>query len=281
MKKILFICWLAMPGMIAFSQTAVKKYSTDKMPGVNCDNIVHNTLPADADNRSASECEVQFDWKVRTALRQAFSKALQNFPASDWMISDTAVRVLREVSKQSEQYFFNPSYYFNVDLKPESKIYQALAEKQKAVMEELKTPNENTFKKFTETNYKTNNAVHIRFYVLVNDISESIYYIKGGQQVINIPGAAYAVKGSHAGALSGGGEENSMDACFIVFGKPKINTQKEDNGGASVNIENNFPKAVSRLTVQEISVRIECNDELLNKILKDTDFKAIGELIGK
>jgi hypothetical protein len=77
-----------------FGQTSTKNVITDKMPGILCDNVSHNILPPDAENRSPSECEVQFDWKVRFALRDAFKKALQNFSEKDWDISDTAVKVM-------------------------------------------------------------------------------------------------------------------------------------------------------------------------------------------
>ena len=267
------------PAMV-FAQSSSKNIVTDKIPGSNCDNVVHNKLDASAQNRSPSECEVQFDWKVRTALRDAFSKAFNKFPATDWVIADTAVKVLQEIGKQTERSFFNPSYYFKMDMEPSSTAYQDWSGKYTAITEELKTPGEATSKKFLDFMYQMNNAIHIRFYVLVNQASNSIYFYKSGQQTIAVPGAAYAVKGSRAGALSGGGIDNAMDACLILFGKPKISVAKDSDGGTGIRSENIFPKGASHLTVQQISIRIECNSELLNTLLKEIDFSAVAAMIG-
>ena len=43
------------------AQTTTKKPVTDKLPGINCDNTITNTLPADAPDRSPSDREIQFD----------------------------------------------------------------------------------------------------------------------------------------------------------------------------------------------------------------------------
>ena len=48
-----------------------------------------------------------------------------------------------------------------------------------------------------------------------------------------------------------------------------------------MNVENSFPKNTSHLAVQNIAIRVECNSDLLNKIIRDTDFKALAEMIGK
>jgi hypothetical protein len=71
-----------------------------------------------------------------------------------------------------------------------------------------------------------------------------------------------------------------MDACLILFGNQKPPLKTEPGGGSSLYLANTFAKNVSHLTVQNISIRIECNNELLEKILKDTDFKAIAGLVG-
>jgi hypothetical protein len=163
----------------------------------------------------------------------------------------------------------------------QSPVYKDWYEKYQAHMEALRNPNEETYKKFQDFFYRMNNAIHIRFYITVNSVSYSIYFMKGGQQQLVIPGAAYAVKGSKTGALTGGGEEKAMDACLILFGNQKPVIKPEADGGASIYQENSFPKNTSHLTVQNITVRIECNDELLNRIIKETDWNAIHDMIAR
>jgi hypothetical protein len=269
MKRYFFVFLLLPVTMLA--QTGVKNIVTDKMPGSSCDHVVHKDLLVGAENRTPSECEVEFDWKIRTALRNAFSNALKNFPGKDWVIADTAVNVLKEIGRQTEKYFFNLSYDFKIDLNPSSELYRSWSEKYQAASGSAK---------FMDFYYSMNNAIHIRFYVRVNTVSDAIYFIKGGQQNISVPGAAYAVKGPYAAALTGGGDENALDAALIIFGKPKVVVQKEDNGGMSARTETVFPKGASRLTVQQVSIRIECNDALLSEILKNIDFRSIAAMMG-
>jgi hypothetical protein len=277
--KIILSCFTVIFCLQLSAQTTTKKPVTDKLPGINCDNTVTNTLPADAPDRSPSECEIQFDWKVRAAIRDAFRKTLSNFPAADWIISDTAVEKLEEVGKGTEKNFFSLSYDFKIDLAPQSLTYKNWYEKYQAQMEEMKNPKEDSYKKFADLMYRMNNSIHIRFLVRINNVSHSIYFMKGGQQVLPVPGAVYAVRGPKVSALTGGGEENAMDACLIVFGNQEPSLRAEPGGGSSFYLVNSFPKNVSHLTVQNISIRIECNNELLQIILKDTDFKGIAELI--
>jgi hypothetical protein len=263
------------------AQTNSKPVATNKLPGSNCDNIVHNVLPPGASNRSPSECEVEFDRKVRTALRNAFQKTFLDFPETDWVISDTANNTLKEIGKRTEDDFFNPSYYFKIDMAAQSPAYRDWYNKFQAHMDELKNPKADSYKKFMDFEYAMNNAIHINFYIRVNVVSNSIYFMKGGHQLFTVPGAVCAVKGPKAGSLAGGGQDNARDGCLILFGTPKPAIKTEPGGGSSLGGSNNFPKNTSHLTVQNISIRIECNNELLDKIVKDTDFKAIADLVGK
>jgi len=278
MKKLFSLLLIAQLTTAAAAQVA-KQIATDKIPGSNCDNIVHKDLLVGAQNRTPSECEVQFDWKIRTALRNAFLKTFGRFPETDWMISDTAIKTLTEIGRETEKNFFNTSYYFKIDLGQQSPMYKEWYDKYQAATEGLKAGSDNASKNFLDFMYKMNNVIHIKFYIGVNDVSERIYFLKSGQQQVNIPGAALAVKGPRAAGLSGGGDDNAVDACLIVFGRSKITSQKESNGGTSYTIENIFPKGTSHLTVQQVSIRIECNDGLLNTILKEVDFTAIKAMI--
>src|SRR5436190_21319194 len=108
--KIILSCFTVIFCLQLSAQTTTKKPVTDKLPGINCDNTVTNTLPADAPDGSPSECERQFDWKVRAAIRDAFRKTLSNSPMAEWIISDTAVEEPEEVGKGPQKKFFSLSY---------------------------------------------------------------------------------------------------------------------------------------------------------------------------
>jgi len=278
MKKIFFTGCLFL-ATATFAQTA-KTVVTDKMPGAACDNIVHNTLPADAPDRSPSECEIQFDWKVRTALRDAFKKALQQYSANDWVISDTAVEPLKEVSKATERIYFALSYYFKIDMLAQSDLYRSQSEKYNAAMEAVSAqPGATSSNKLSDVLQEVNEATHIKFYITVNDLTKRIYFIKGGHRLFNQPGASFAVRGPYAAGLSGGGIDNARNACLLVFGKSNISSQKENDGGTSFLITNSFAKA-SKLTVQNIAIRMEGSDALIDALLKEIDLKQIEALVG-
>jgi len=279
--KTVYLLLLLLLSAPVFAQPNSKPVATNKLPGSNCDNIVHNVLPPDALDRSPSQCEVEFDRKIRTALRNAFQKTFLDFPETGWVISDTAITTLEEVSKRTEDNFFNLSYYFKIDMAAQSPVYRDWYNKYQAHMDELKNPKADSYKKFMDFIYAMNNAIHINFYIRVNSVSNSIYFIKGGHQVFTVPGAVYAVRGPKAGSLTGGGDDNARDACLILFGTPKPSIKTEPGGGTGLSGANNFPKNTSHLTVQNISIRIECDNELLNKVVNDTDFKAIADLVGK
>jgi hypothetical protein len=281
MKRTAIITCFLFTATCLFSQTSVKKVATARLSGTNCDNVVHNTLPPDASNRSASDCEARFDWKIRTAIRNAFQNALLNFGGNDWVISDTAIKPLTSISKATEHKFFDINYYFKIDINPSSGAYKNWAQKFQVHLDELKNPKEDSYRKLTEFNYTMNNAIHINCYVRVNEISQNMYFLKGGQQVMNVQGSAYAVKGSYVAPFSGGGLDESKGAWLVVFGKPKVSAVPTSEGGVGINIEHRFAGSVSTLTVQNISIRVECNNELLDKIFAGVDFKSLAALVGK
>ena len=260
------------------STVIVSAQVSDKIPGSNCDNIIRNTLPADAPNRTPTECEIQFDRNVRLAVLRAFRKVFDNFNEKDWVVSDTAFEALQDVGKQSGKLYLPVSYYFKIDMKPQSEMYKPLADGYQQLQNEMANPKADTYKKFTDFSYKVNNTIHVNFYITVNDVSDDITFkSEGRSQVFTMPGAVYAVKGTHAVGIT----EGTHDAAFIAVGKTKLSGQSKDEYGTGFRFAENFPKTgFSHLTVQSINIRIECNDELLNKILKEIDFKMLTDMIG-
>jgi hypothetical protein len=268
---------ICLPFLFAFFSALAQ--TTDKIPGTDCNNIVNDKLQG-APDRSASECETQFDWNTRTRLREAFGHLIRNWAGKHWIVNDTMIKPLTEVSRASEKYFFQLSWYFTLDLKPESALYRAWSEKYQAATNAIsQQPGEASSKKFMETMYEINNATHIRIYLNVNNPDGSLYYLKGKHPGFTIPGAVYAVKGPFAANLSGGGIDESHDAAWILFGNVKTRIEKTADGTETIHMSSNFPKT-SHLTVQSIAIRIECNDELLTEILKEIDFPAVAAMIG-
>jgi hypothetical protein len=265
--------------LLLFITLSAASQTTDKMPGSACNNVVVDTLKGSPD-RSASDCEVQFDWKTRMALRDAFSSLTRDWAAKNWIVSDTLVTPLKEVSRSSEKYFFRLSWYFNIDLDPTSDQYKKWTEKyQEALIALGQPPSEATTRKFQEGMYEVSNATHVRIYVTVNDPTEEIAFYKSNHQSFSVAGAVSAIKGSYAAALTGGGEENARDAALIVFGSAKTKLENFKEAGAALRVTSNFPNT-SRLTVQSIFIRIECNDALLKEVIKKIDFAAISAMTG-
>ena len=261
---------------------------TDKIPGSNCDNTAVDELVG-AENRSATPCEIEFDRRVRSNLRQAFEKIISGW-SPDWLLSTNSnveITPVKGVARGSEKQFYRLNlsdagwFYIELNLNPASAAYQKLHGLYNSSMEEWRAkPNDTNYKKLLDVFYRLKNATNIRIYVSTNDLSHRVAFLKSGIKNVNVPGA-YAVRASYVNALTGGGEESAVDACLIYLGKPKDVIDLPGEGMQEFEVKNNFPTNASHLSVQQVAIRIECNAELLDLLLKDIDFSVLQGLIGK
>jgi hypothetical protein len=280
LKTVCFILSLVLTALATRGQ-ATQKITTGRMPGSNCDNISLADPSPDMQMRPPSPCETAFHSHVWASMKQAFANVYKWAAGHHWHAGDTTTAPLRLVNKQSEKYFFNSylNYPIELALDPNSAEYQPWRGKYGAALEAYKNnPGDSTYRNFWRAAYQVNAGTIIRINVYINQVSSSILFFKGGHKVFHVPGAAYAVKGPFAQLRTGGDVENSQDACIILFGKVAVKPRNNEDGSFSLYSETRFPNA-SHLTVQQIAVRIECNQELLDQLLKEIDFKTLASLL--
>lgn len=261
--------------------TSLPAQVTDKIPGIDCNNIVDDKLKGTgATNRSASACEIEFDRRVRIDLQNAFGKLIREWATRDWIIEDTLIQTLTQRSRSSEKQFYFLEYILKLNLKANNPLYQSLQKKFADAMEELRShPSEAATRNFYEAGYKARGITQITIRVLINNPTSRIGFFKGGYQPLKIEGASYGIKGAYMVPETGGQIEDGKDGCFLLFGQPKVTTEKNTDGAVYITSQNIFPKA-SHLTVQQITQRIECSDEWQSEVLKQVDSKALAKMIG-
>jgi hypothetical protein len=282
LKIVLLVPILVLTALATRGQKT-QKVATGRIPGSNCDNISLADPSPDMQMRPPSECETAFHSHVWTIMKQAFAKVFTWAADHHWMVGDTASRPLKQVNKQSENYFFNSDLNYQIELllDPASAEYGSYRGKYGVALEQYKNaPGDSTYRNFWRAAYDVNAGTIIRINTYINQVSSKILFFKDGYKVFNVPGAAYAVKGPFAQLRTGGGVEDSQEACIILFGKVAVKPKKNEDGGFSIYSETHFPKA-PHLTVQQMAVRIECNRELLSVLLKEIDFKVLASLLDR
>ncbi|HYF30089.1 MAG TPA: hypothetical protein VD993_03120 [Chitinophagaceae bacterium] len=284
MKKIATIVCL----LVSFNGIAQPKVSSDKIPGSDCDNTAIDQFVG-ADNRSATPCEVQLDQKIRAAFRQAFAKLMNEWNDKDWTVSinsNSELKKITNIGRGTERQFFDPAFadagnfYLELNMNPTTAAYKDYFTRYAALMDEMKSDASGAaYQKFAAHYYIVRSATNICINTYVNNEFGKLYIYKGDVKPIKVPGAAYAARASHV--QKGPGPEESVDACLIVFGNAKTKLTKHGDGTQTLHVESAFPVKTSRLTVQHVAIRIECNAELLEKVIRDVDWQAIAKLVGQ
>ena len=98
--------------------------------------------------------------------------------------------------------------------------------------------------------------------------------------MLKAPGAAFVIQSSYVQSLGGGGIESSLDADFIFIGKwnsPVI--RNDSDGGEEIKVPPLIVKSGTNLSVKNIFIRMECNPELAEQILKGMDFSKLTSLL--
>ena len=286
MKTYLPICICTIMSLAGYGQ--LKNIVTDKLPGVNCDNVVHDKLEG-ALNRTPSECEVLFDQRIRNIFDEAFKKVFFRKENSDWIMNvKPEMTPIEGVGRNTETDIFrlsntdNGDFNYELQINSNSPAGQAWSKKFYETMEALKADAAANMPRFMELSYDMKTATNILLYTSINNASSSFGSFKGGHQSVKIPGAAYTFRAVHVAALSGGGDENSRDACLIVFGKwqPPVIAKYED-GSDSIRLEAILNKSASKFSVQNIVVRIECNKQLTDQLLREIDFNKLQSMLSQ
>ncbi len=139
------------------------------------------------------------------------------------------------------------------------------------------------FVAFAKLNADGLGAMNIKVGVGVNASSYEFVSFVAAHTVLQVAGATYAVASSQVQALSGGGASAAVPSvAFVYLGKwapPAIRSLGD--GGERLNISSSADKTAPPLSVQTISIRMECNAALRDVILKHMDFAALQSLLAR
>ena len=133
---------------------------------------------------------------------------------------------------------------------------------------------------FQNYGHKMNSAIYIKIYARVNSTYSSIAIFKDGHKMLTAPGAAYVIESSYVQSGGGGGIESSVGADYIYIGNWKTPViVKDSDGGETIKVMPVIVKSGTTLSVKNIFIRMECNGELAEQILKEIDFTKLTSLL--
>jgi len=279
-----FLLALLLLPTFSMAQTAKRSYATDKVPGTECNNVINNKLDPVGVMRSPSECEVLFDHHVRVTFDEAFSNLFFR-KGGDWAANEVPnLDQINAVGKGTEIQCFRlkdtdkGDFNFDMQAHPTSPDRIAWAKRYDSLTHLSSGPV--AYEKLRQFLYDAKTSTRIVLYTEINAVSASMTFYKGGHEILKIPNTFFVIRGPYVAANTGGGEDNVTEACLVLIGKWKsANVKKESDGTFSFQTDGLATNASPHLRVQNIYMRIECNKEMQDRLLKEIDFAKLNELL--
>jgi len=248
----------------------------------DCDNAVHDKLEGTQD-RSPSECEAKYDLDVRTVIHDAIANAILQFKKNSWEVqSETSLSPLTEVSRSSEKQIFRTNYELVMNASPGSTLYNKYQQQMASMLANLSAANKDDMQRFMSFNQEMNGAIKMVINFYVNSSSASLVNFKGGAKVSKVSTGVLKMESAFVAARTGGGEDNAMNATFLLIGnwkQPTIN--HPGDGSEEVKSIAALNTAAPNLQAQNIFIRLECNAEVANDFIKYLDIQKLQSLLNR
>src|ERR1035437_5253150 len=231
----------------------------------DCDNVIHDKLTG-AQDRSPTDCEVKYDLEVKSG-----------FQNNHWLVTKiTALDPGTGVPRAFDNSSFWGDYNIELEVGPENDQYASYNKS----YQELLNGGSQDIKKIQDFMKQMNGAIRIKIYARVNSTYSSITIFNGGHKMLKAPGAAYVIQSSYVQAGGGGGIDDSINADFIYMGNWKAPViVKDSDGGETIKVMPIIVKSATNLSVKNVTIRIECNSELAEQILKGIDLSKLTSLL--
>src|ERR1035437_4997337 len=248
----------------------------------DCDNVIKDKLVG-AQDRSPTDCEIKYDLEVKSAFQKAFENVVSGFQNNHWLVTKiTPLDPVTGVPRASDNSSFLGDYDIELQIDPKSDKYIELNKSFEQLSGEYGKDPSNNAKMENSQNYlhKMISAIYIKIYAGVNSTYSSMYIFKEGHKMLKAPGASYVIESPYMQSGGGGGIESSVGADFIYMGNWKAPViVKDRNGGETINVMPVIVKSATTLSVKNVTIRIECNSELAEQILKGIDFSKLTSLL--
>jgi len=277
-------------GKVSLSQQGPGMVQQAKVTYKDCDNTIYDKLSG-AQFRSPTDCEVKFDLALRNALHDAFEPALAKFTRDGWQVeNETVIKPITGIARHSENDPYIPAFTdggnfkIHLQLTPSADSYQKLKKLNDDAMEGIqKDPSSpDAMKKFKEAMETVQSSSDITINVYINQPSTGNTNFTTEHSIDKVDGVAYILHLRNAQATTGGGKDNSSNTSFVYMGKWKEPTfEKRNDGSEKASCGTTINKSAPNLAVQNIVMRITCNNELAGRLTKLVDFNRLSAMILK
>ncbi len=277
-------------GKVSLAQQVTGMIQQAKETYKDCDNTIYDKL-AGSQFRSPTDCEVKFDLALRNALHEAFQPAIIRMAKDGWQVeNETEIKPITGIGRHTENNPFIPgfttggNYKLHLQLSPSADSYQKLKKQNDDAMADMqKDPNSpDAMKKFSEALEGIQGASDITINVNINESNSGVTNFTTEHSIEKAEGVAYILHLRNAQATTGGGKEGSSNTSFIYLGKWNAPTfEKRSDGSEKVTCSTIINKSAPHLAVQNIVMRITCNNELAGRLAKFIDFNRLNAMILK
>ena len=243
----------------------------------DCDNAIHDKLTG-AQDRSPTECEVKYDLEVKTAFQKAFENVVSGFQNDHWLVKKiTTLDPITHAPRSSDNSSFLGSYGIELEMDPENDKYATFKKRYNELLNGGGTQGVTEIASFLK---QMTGSTSIKIYAGVNSTYSSMYIYKEGHKMLKAPGASYVIESPYMQSGGGGGIESSVGADYIYIGNWKAPViVKDSDGGETIKVMPVIVKSGTTLSVKNVTIRIECNSELAEQILKGIDLSKLTSLL--
>ncbi len=286
----------AAPGPVQISGTLKlhRDHSDQKVSGAfgNCDPGIHDKLVF-AEWRSPSECEVKFDRYIREALLPPFARMEAALTQGEWTeVRKPAFRPITSIARRSEGNPFSLQstqdgfLRFEFRLRPGSDqakrneaALEALSKKMAEAMKSVEAAKAFSAE-MTEATHVSQGSGNITIAVRINLASLGIANFQGAYTASQIPGVGYSVTAPYVQSRGGGDIGGAHETTFVFLGpwSPATGTKTGD-GGTNITVKAALSPKAPTLTLQNIEIEIEANQELARKVIGLIDWNALNQLL--
>jgi len=255
--------------------------AAESHPTGNCDNAIYDKTPG-AEGRSATDCEIQFDHKVRQAIAEAMAPVVIGF-TNGWDIeSQTPVKTINTIGRGSEKNFYTldqtdvGSYKLSFSIDQSNPDFATMMQKMKNAMP--KTVDANSMKNYREALSEMGAAESINIEVMINCRPLTIVNFQPVYSKLQFAGVSQAINARYAQAPTGGdGGSETTFVCIGNWGGPQI--KNYPGGSQHITIPVTINSAAPHLSIQNICIRIVCNKDLAQKVIGLIDLEKLDDLI--
>jgi hypothetical protein len=260
---------------------------------VDCDPIVHDWLN-EAENRASSDCEVKFDHRLQTALDAAFSPMESAFTASQWQMvtkPDPSVPFLAAPRGSEKEPFHGQGFKLTMAVALNSPQAQAantpdpqLEALMRKMMELMKAGNYAQAQELqkqldaAQKNAPPQPSTRFTAQVSFNFPTREFINFHGAFNASTLPGGGTVLYLPAMQPPTGG--SGGDPATWVLLGPwSQPSSTHLDGDTTKVTTKAQVNPSAPRLSVQDIAVYLNCDQDLATKAIQSIDWSQLRALL--